>query len=140
MRSASDRSPVRAKAFQPPDRGRSMVQSIEITKVSIRDRLVVDANVSMRNPQDFDFSPRASMEGTTLSLLNEGGSNTSSSFDLDSDQMIAAERDRMLELRVKFSVEGMHGVLIHKTMNTKTAPNAKKLAEPRWKTILPLLM
>jgi len=46
----------------------------------------------------------------------------------------------MLELRVKFAVEGMHGVLTHKTKNTRIAPNAKKLAEPRWKTVLPLSM
>ena len=54
--------------------------------------------------------------------------------------MNAAERDRMVELRVKFSVEGMHGILTHKTKNTRIAPNAKKLAEPRWKTVLPLSM
>ena len=34
-----------------------MVKAIEITKVSIRDRLVVDADVRMLDPQDFDFSP-----------------------------------------------------------------------------------
>jgi len=116
-----------------------VVKSIEITKVSIRDRLVVDANVRMLDPQDFDFSPRASIDGSTLSLRNEGGEVASMNFELDSDQMTTAERDRMLELRVKFSVEGMHGVLTHKTKNTMTAPNAKKLAEPRWKTLLPLL-
>ena len=54
--------------------------------------------------------------------------------------MFAAERDRMVELRVKFSVEGMHGTLTHKTTNVRSGPNAKKLAEPRWKTVLPLSM
>ncbi|MAS88488.1 MAG: hypothetical protein VX652_01235 [Candidatus Thermoplasmatota archaeon] len=117
-----------------------MVKAIEITKVSIRDRLVVDADVRMLDPQDFDFSPRASIDGSTLSLRNEGDEEAATNFELDSDQMTTAERDRMLELRVKFSVEGMHGVLTHKTKNTRIAPNAKKLAEPRWKTLLPLVL
>ncbi len=116
-----------------------MAKSFEITKVSIRDRLVIDAKVSMNDPQDFDFSPRASLSGTTLSLVNESG-DPSSTFELDSEQATTAERDRMVELRVKFVVEGMHGVLTHKTPMPMDGPNAKKLAEPRWKTLLPLAM
>ena len=38
-------------------------------------------------------------------------------FELDQEQVITAERDRMLELRVKFNVEGMHGVLTHEHHN-----------------------
>jgi len=117
-----------------------MVRSIEITKVSIRDRLIIDADVRMNDPKDYDFSPRVSIEGSTLSLHNESDEGSTTSVELDSDQMTTAERDRLLELRVKFSVEGMHGVLTHKTKNTRIAPNAKKLAEPRWKTVLPLSM
>ena len=45
-----------------------MAKSFEITKVSIRERLVVDAKVGMKDPQDYDFSPRANLSGTTLSL------------------------------------------------------------------------
>ena len=116
-----------------------MVKSIEITRVTIRERLVVDAEVCMLDPQDFDFSPRASLDGSTLRIVNEGGEDAST-FDLDSDQMTTAERDRMLELRVKFSVQGMHGVLTHKTPMPMDGQNAKKLAEPRWKTLLPLSM
>tara|TARA_B100000029_G_scaffold134958_1_gene129342 strand:+ start:17899 stop:18252 length:354 start_codon:yes stop_codon:yes gene_type:complete len=117
-----------------------MVRSVEITKVSIRDRLIVDADVRMNDPKDYDFSPRVSIEGSTLSLHNESDESSTTSIELDSEQMTTAERDRLLELRVKFSVEGMHGVLTHKTKNTRIAPNAKKLAEPRWKTVLPLTM
>ena len=91
-----------------------MAQSFDITKVSIRERLVVDAKVSMKDPQDYDFSPRASLSGTTLSIVNETG-EPSSTFELDEEQIITAERDRMLELRVKFNVQGMHGVLTHRT-------------------------
>ena len=128
-----------AKGFQPTLSGTGVVKSIEITKASVRDRLVVDVEVRMMDPQDFDFSPRASLEGSTLSLVNEGD-GPASTFDLDSEQVSAAERDRMLELRVKFSVQGMHGVLTHKTPKPMTGPNSKKLAEPRWKTVLPLSM
>ena len=116
-----------------------MVKSIEITKVSVRGRLVVDVEVCMEDPQDYDFAPRASIDGNTLNLENEG-EGPSSSFELDNDHLTIAERDRMLELRVKFSVQGMHGVLTHKTPKPMTGPNAKKLAEPRWKTVLPLSM
>ena len=117
-----------------------MVKSIEITKGSIRDRLIVDAEVRMNDPKDYDFSPRVAIEGSTLSLHNEGDEVSATSVELDSEQMTTAERDRLLELRVKFSVEGMHGVLTHKTKNTRIGPNSKKLAEPRWKTVLPLSM
>ena len=116
-----------------------MAKSFEITKVSIRDRLVVDAKVSMNHPQDFDFSPRASLEGSTLSLVNESG-EPSSTFELDSEQVITAERDRLVELRVKFHVQGMHGVLTHRTQNPRLGPKSKKLANASWKTILPLTM
>ena len=116
-----------------------MVRSIEVKKASVRTRLIVDVDVLMNEPNDFDFSPRASMEGNSLSITN-AGNEAGGSIDLDDDQMIAAERDRMVELRVKFSVEGMHGILTNKTKNTRIAPNAKKLAEPRWKTVLPLSM
>ena len=116
-----------------------MVKSFEITKVSIRDRLVVDAKVNMKDPQDYDFSPRASISGNTLSLVNESG-DPSSTFELDAEQVTTAERDRMVELRVKFSVEGMHGVLTHKTPQPMTRPKSKKLAQPSWKTPLPLSM
>ena len=116
-----------------------MVKSFEITKVSIRERLVVDAKVGMKDPQDYDFSPRANLSGTTLSIVNESG-EPSSTFELDEEQVITAERDRMLELRVKFNVQGMHGVLTHRTPQPMTGPKSKKLAEPSWKTILPLSM
>ena len=116
-----------------------MVRSIEVKKASVRARLIVDVDVFMNDPDDFDFSPRASMDGNSLSITN-AGADAGGSIGLDDEQMNAAERDRMVELRVKFSVDGMHGILTHKTKNTRIAPNAKKLAEPRWKTVLPLSM
>ncbi|DAC64741.1 MAG TPA: hypothetical protein D7I15_06980, partial [Candidatus Poseidoniales archaeon] len=50
----------------------SMVRSIEIKKASVRDRLIIDVDVFMNEPKDFDFSPRASMEGNSLSITNAG--------------------------------------------------------------------
>ena len=114
-----------------------MVRSIVVKKAAVRDRLSGDVDVFMNQPDDFDFSPRASIEGKSLSISN-GGNEAGDCIDLDDEQMNVAERDRMVELRVKFSVDGMHGVLTHKTRNVRTGPNAKKLAEPRWKTVLPL--
>ena len=115
-----------------------MVKSMEITKLSVREKLVVDVSVGMNNPEDYDFSPRASLDGSTMNLFNGNEEDPSASIQLDDEQIVTAERDRMVELRVKFAVEGMHGILTNKTKNVRDGPNAKKLAEPRWKTILPL--
>ena len=117
-----------------------MVKSMLITKTSIRDRVIIDAEVQMKNPSDYDFSPRADIEGNILQLRNERDIEATTSVQLDDEQMIVIERDRLVELRVKFSVQGMHGQLTHKTKITRDGPNSKKLAEPRWKTVLPIVM
>lgn len=117
-----------------------MVKSIEITKASIRARLIIDAEVKMNDPTDYDFSPRANMNGNVLQIHNEGDEESNSIIELDDEQMTILERDRFVELRVKFSVQGMHGVLTHKTKIVRDGPNSKKLAEPRWKTVLPIVL
>jgi len=126
------------KGFQVILYGKGMVKEMEITKVSIRDRLIADLKVIMQNPRDYDFAPRAEINGTTLLIKNNDDGDSTTSFELDSEMMQTVERDRMLELRVKFNVEGMHGVLLHKTPNPRDGPKSKKLAQPSWKTILPL--
>ena len=113
---------------------------MEITKVSIRDRLIADLKVIMSNPRDYDFSPRADINANILSIQNEGDDSSRTSFELDSEMMETIERDRMLELRVKFNVEGMHGVLLHKHPNPRDGPKSNKLPQPSSKTILPLDM
>mgnify|MGYP006058107431 CR=1 FL=1 len=45
-----------------------MVKSMEITKSSIRERLIIDSEVWMHHPDDHDFQPRASIEGRILSI------------------------------------------------------------------------
>ena len=115
-----------------------MVTSIDIKKVSSRDRVVVDLDVWMDNPDDYDFSPRVSLSGNSLEMRDASGSEILATFDLDDEMLQMAERDRFVEVRIKFSVHGMHGTLTHKTPNPRTGPKAKKLAEPRWKITLPL--
>ncbi len=118
-----------------------MVTSVHIKKVSVRDRVVVDLEVWMDNPDDYDFSPRVSLVDNLLSVSVEVESNdfeVLASAELDDEALQLAERDRLVEARIKFSVHGMHGTLTHKTPQPRSGPNSKKLAEPRWKIMLPL--
>ncbi len=118
-----------------------MVSSVDIKKVSARDKVVIDLDVWMDNPDDYDFAPRISLVDNLLSLSVEDESNeyeVLASAELDDEALQLAERDRVVEARIKFSVHGMHGTLTHKTPNPRAGPNAKKLAEPRWKIMLPL--
>ena len=53
---------------------------------------------------------------------------------LDDEQLEAAQRDRQVELRVKFNVHGMHGRLKH--IHPIIADGkAKKLATANWKSV-----
>ena len=115
-----------------------MATSIEITKASLRDRVVVDIEVWMEDPEDHDFSPRARMSEGQLHIQNDGQDDVFSTFELEEEMQIIAERDRLIEVRIKFGVHGMHGTLTDKTPLPRTGPKAKKLAEARWKTLLPL--
>ena len=118
-----------------------MVTSVHIKKVSVRDRVVVDLEVWMDNPDDYDFSPRVSLVDNLLSVSVEVESNdfeVLASAELDDEALQLAERDRLVEARIKFSVHGMHGTLTHRTPQPRSGPNSKKLAEPRWKIMLPL--
>lgn len=116
-----------------------MVTSIDIRKVSSRGKVVLDLDVWMDDPDDYDFSPRVTLTGSTVEIRNHGDEAVLATFDLDDDALVLAERDRVVEARIKFSVHGMHGTLTHKTPNPRTGPKAKKLAEPRWKQTLPIL-
>ena len=54
---------------------------------------------------------------------------------------IIAERDRLIELRIKFGVHGMHGKLTHKTPLPRTGPNSKKFSNSQtdWFTMVPTI-
>ena len=81
-----------------------MVTSIDIKKVSSRDRVVVDLDVWMSHPDDYDFSPRASLVDNILSLsvqLESDEYEILASFELDDELLQMAERDKFVEARIK---------------------------------------
>lgn len=116
-----------------------MVESVIINKIQTRDKLVVDTDVWMHDPNDFDFSPRFRLSEGKLVMTSSTDGSELASADLDDDMVEMAERDRSVELRVKFLVHGFHGHLPH--IHPIIADGkAKKLAESRWKSTLPVEM
>ena len=110
-----------------------MVDSIEISRVNIRDSLSLDVSVWMNDPNDMDFRPALSVSGSTFTISSLTNGTSLASIELDEDQMEAVVRDQSAELRVKFQVRGMHGEL--KTIHPIIADGkAKKLATANWKT------
>lgn len=114
-----------------------MVDSIDIKRVGIRDYLSIDLEVWMHDPDDMDFKPRTKIESNTFTVSSGSTGEVMASVDLDEEQMEAAERDRQVELRIKFGVHGMHGRLVH--IHPIIADGkAKKLANSNWKTVQPI--
>jgi hypothetical protein len=114
-----------------------MVDTIAIKRVNIRDLLSIDLDVWMEHPDDWDFKPRAAISGNKFSISSATTGKEMANIDLDDEQMEAAERDRNVELRVKFQVHGMHGRLndIHPIV---ADGKAKKLATANWKSVQPI--
>tara|TARA_B100001750_G_C15503168_1_gene598586 strand:- start:451 stop:798 length:348 start_codon:yes stop_codon:yes gene_type:complete len=115
-----------------------MVSSMDITKIGVKDKVVIDVKVWMDNPDDYEFQPRVHLDGNMIRITNEGYADEFASVELDDEALEAAERDRFVELRIKFEVNGMHGLLNHMNPNPKDG-KGKKLATPNWKTVVPLL-
>lgn len=116
-----------------------MVESVEISRVNIRDTLSLDLSVWMNHPDDMDFRPSLSCKEKTFTISSITSGEALASIDLDDEQMQALEASLTAELRVKFQVHGMHGRL------NKIAPiiadgKAKKLATANWKTVQPVKM
>lgn len=116
-----------------------MVESVEISRVNIRDTLSLDLSVWMNHPDDMDFRPSLSCKDKTFTISSITSGESLASIDLDDEQMQALEASMTAELRVKFQVHGMHGRL------NKIAPiiadgKAKKLATANWKTVQPVKM
>ena len=110
-----------------------MVDSVEISRINIRDSLSVDVSVWMNHPNDMDFRPSLSVTGNTFTISSITDGAMLASIDLDEEQTEAVVRDEVAELRVKFQVRGMHGEL--KTIHPILADGkAKKLATANWKT------
>ena len=83
------------------------------------------------------FKPRTNYDGNTFSVLSCSSGEIMASIELDDEQMEAAERDRLVELRIKFGVHGMHGRLFHIHPIIEDG-KAKKLANSNWKTVQPI--
>ena len=116
-----------------------MVESVEISRVNIRDTLSLDLSVWMNHPDDMDFRPSLSCKDNTITISSISSGEALASVVLDDEQMQALEASLTAELRVKFHVHGMHGRL------NKIAPiiadgKAKKLATANWKTVQPVTM
>ncbi|MGB0174015.1 MAG: hypothetical protein ACPF9S_03200 [Candidatus Poseidoniaceae archaeon] len=116
-----------------------MVESVEISRVNIRDTLSLDLSVWMNHPDDMDFRPSLSCKDKMFTISSITSGEALASVELDDEQMQALEASLTAELRVKFQVHGMHGRL------NKIAPiiadgKAKKLATANWKTVQPVTM
>ena len=114
-----------------------MVDTVEISRVNIRDSLSVDLSVWMHHPDDWQFQPTLSVAGNTFTVSSKATGAALASIELDGEQLEAVQRDRSAELRVKFQVHGMHGRLkdIHPII---ADGKAKKLATANWKTQQPV--
>lgn len=114
-----------------------MVEGLSIKKVQARDGLVIDTAAVMTGSEDFDFKPRVRIENGQLVLYCADDGSEYDRIELDAHMLEVAERDRALNMRVKFEVKGMHGQL--KTINPIIAlGKGKKLPAPSWKTTLPI--
>ena len=114
-----------------------MVDTVEISRINIRDSLSVDVSVWMDHPDDMDFRPALSVSGNTLTITSHSDGTILATIELDEAQMEAIVRDQAAELRVKFQVHGMHGRL--KNIHPIIADGkAKKLATANWKSVQPI--
>jgi hypothetical protein len=116
-----------------------MVESVVVNKVQVRATLVVDTDVWMHTINDFDFAPRFHLTESNLVLSEASDGSELATIALDDEMVEMVERDRSVDLRVKFLVHGFHGHLmdIHPII---ADGKAKKLAESRWKSTLPVEM
>tara|TARA_B100000497_G_C7547679_1_gene331149 strand:- start:89 stop:451 length:363 start_codon:yes stop_codon:yes gene_type:complete len=116
---------------------RAMVDSVEISRVNIRDTVSFDISVWMNNPDDWEFRPSLSVSGQNFIISDINDGSQMATIELDDEQMETIQRDRAAELRVKFQVQGMHGRL-KKIQPIIADGKAKKLATANWKTIQPV--
>ena len=79
-----------------------MVESVEISRVNIRDTLSLDLSVWMNHPDDMDFRPSLSCKDKTITISSISSGEALASVELDDEQMQALEASLTAELRVKF--------------------------------------
>ena len=137
---------ISAKEYSLPDWFKSArpypllaaMEEMTLNRVQARDRLILDVEVWMKDPNDHAFAPRLVLEESMLQIHHEDDGAVAT-HELSEDELELAQRDMTAEMRVKFMVRGMHEILIHQQpILADGNANVKKLAEPRWKTILPI--
>ena len=114
-----------------------MVDTVDISRVNVKNTLVVDVSVWMNHPDDWEFRPSLSVSDNQFMISDLSTGKELASVELTDEQIETLQRDRVAELKVKFQVHGMHGKL--QTINPIIADGkAKKLATASWKTIQPV--
>ncbi len=116
----------------------TVMEEMTLNRVQARDRLILDVEVWMKSPVDYAFTPTLVLKESVLQIHHEDD-GTVATHELSDEELELAQRDMTAEMRVKFLVRGMHGTLTHRQPILEDGnANVKKLAEPRWKTILPI--
>ena len=114
-----------------------MVDTVEISRVNVKDTLVVDISVWMNHPDDWEFRPSLTVSDNQFKISDLSSGKHLASVELSDEQVEALQRDRVAELKVKFQVHGMHGKL--QTIHPILADGkANKLATASWKTLQPV--
>ena len=114
-----------------------MVDTVEISRINIKNTVVVDVSVWMNHPDDWEFRPSLSVSDNQFMISDISTGKQLASVELSDEQVETLQRDRVAELKVKFQVHGMHGKL--QTINPILADGkAKKLASASWKTLQPV--
>ena len=78
----------------PSDEMIAMVDTVEISRVNIRDSLSLDVSVWMNHPNDMDFRPTLSVAGKTFTISSITDGSTLATIDLDEEQMEAVVREK----------------------------------------------
>ena len=65
-----------------------MVESVEISRVNIRDTLSLDISVWMNHPDDMDFRPSLSCKDKTFTISSITSGETLASIELDDEQLL----------------------------------------------------
>ena len=77
-----------------------MVDTVEISKVNIKDSLVVDVSVWMNHPDDWEFRPSLSLSDNQFTISDISSGKHLASVELSDEQVETLQRDRVAELKV----------------------------------------
>ena len=83
-----------------------MVDTVEISKINIKNTVVVDVSVWMNHPDDWEFRPSLSLSENQFTISDISSGKHLASVELSDEQVETLQRDRVAELKVKFQVHG----------------------------------